>query len=79
METYIHEARMKGATINAPCINISEIRTTIHGTELFLGFQHIQLLEKIIIKIINARQYGKFLSLDDFIERVPLSIEQLIY
>jgi DNA polymerase-3 subunit alpha len=78
VETYIHEARMKGATINAPCINISEIRTTIHGTELFLGFQHIQLLEKkIIIKIINARQYGKFLSLDDFIERVPLSIEQL--
>ncbi|MGB3776695.1 MAG: DNA polymerase III subunit alpha, partial [Leeuwenhoekiella sp.] len=78
VETYIHEARMKGGRINAPCINKSEIQTTIYGTDIYLGFQHIQLLEKkSIIKIINSRLSGEFLSLNDFIERVPLSIEQL--
>ncbi len=78
METYVHEAKMKGGTINAPCINISEIQTIIIGKNIYLGFQHIQQLEKkTIIKIINSRQFGKFSSLDDLIERVPLSIEQL--
>ncbi len=77
-ETYVHEARLKGAEIEAPCINFGFIETSIKGKTIYLGFQHIDSLEqKTMLKIINARVQGLFKSYDDFIERVPLSIEQL--
>ncbi|GAA4278050.1 DNA polymerase III subunit alpha [Aquimarina mytili] len=78
VETYIHEARLNGAIIHVPCINKSSIDTTIKGKEIYLGFQHLQGLEKrSMLKIMEARVHGSFCSLDDFMERVPLSIEQL--
>ncbi|MDC8003119.1 DNA polymerase III subunit alpha [Aureisphaera galaxeae] len=78
VETYVHEARRYGGTIHAPCINRSEIQTVIYGKEIYLGFQHLKGLEKgTMVKIINARDGGTFASLDDFIERVPMSIEQM--
>ncbi|WP_025743474.1 DNA polymerase III subunit alpha [Aquimarina pacifica] len=78
VETYLHEARMNGASIHAPCINTSLIETIINTNEIYLGFQHLQGLEKrTMLKIISARVNGSFSSLEDFIDRVPLSIEQL--
>lgn len=78
VEIYLHEARMHGATIHAPCINQSDISTTIHDKDIYLGFQHLQGFEsKNMIKILNARVHEPFNSLNDFIERVPMSIEQL--
>lgn len=77
-EIYIHEARMKGAQIEPPCINTSQIETIILGKVIYLGFQHLHSLEKkSMIQIINARVNNPFVSLDDFIDRVPLSIEQM--
>jgi len=77
-ETYVHEARLKGAQIEAPCINFGFIETSIKDKTIYLGFQHIDSLEqKTMLKIINARAQGTFKSYDDFIERVPASIEQL--
>lgn len=77
-EIYIHEARMKGAQIEPPCINTSQIETIILGKIIYLGFQHLHSLEKkSMIQIINARVNNPFVSLDDFIDRVPLSIEQM--
>ncbi|MGO4912343.1 DNA polymerase III subunit alpha [Leeuwenhoekiella sp. W20_SRS_FM14] len=77
-ETYIHEARMKGAIIEAPCINQSNIETIIKNKTIYLGLQHLDSLEKkSMIKIINARAFSSFKSFTDFIQRVPLSIEQL--
>ncbi|AWX43601.1 DNA-directed DNA polymerase [Flagellimonas maritima] len=78
VETYIHEARKHGARIHPPCINRSAIETIIKGKDIFLGFQHLQGLEKrTMIAIVEVRVNGKFHSLEDFIERVPLGIEQL--
>ncbi len=78
VETYIHEARMHGGIINPPCINTSEIQTIIKGKEIYLGFQHIQGLKKqVIIDIINGRISGAFTSLDDFKERVQMTLDQL--
>ncbi|GAA4274613.1 DNA polymerase III subunit alpha [Aquimarina gracilis] len=78
VEMYLHEARINGAIIHVPCINTSLIESTINGNEIYLGFQHLQGLEKrSMVKIIEARVHGLFDSLDDFMERVPLSIEQL--
>ncbi len=78
VETYIHEARLHGAIIHAPCINTSFIDTVVFGKEIYLGFQHLQGLDKrSMLKIMDARVHNVFSSLDDFMERVPLSIEQL--
>lgn len=78
-ELYVHEARMDGGTIEAPCINTSFTQTVIHGKTIYLGFMFLQSFEsKTIKRIVKERnEQGAFLSLDDFIERVPISIEQI--
>ncbi|WP_115460944.1 DNA polymerase III subunit alpha [Winogradskyella aurantiaca] len=78
-EFYVHEARMHGAEIEAPCINTSLSNTIIKGKTIYLGFKFLQSLEsKTIQYFLRARdEDGPFSSLDDFIERVPISIEQI--
>ncbi|RXJ52617.1 DNA polymerase III subunit alpha [Gelidibacter gilvus] len=78
-ELYVHEARMDGGIIEAPCINTSFTQTVIHGKTIYLGFMFLQSLEsKTIKRIVKERQtHGDFSSLDDFIERIPISIEQI--
>jgi DNA-directed DNA polymerase III PolC len=76
-EVYVHEAKMSGATIHNPCVNKSEFETTIYGTDVYLGFMHLQSLEsKIAIQIQEERENnGEFKSLEDFINRIPIGIE----
>lgn len=78
-ETYIHEARMKGGIINAPCVNNSSAETTIQGKNIYLGFSFLTGLEqKTIHHIVENRiENGNYLSLDDFVKRIPISAEQL--
>ncbi|MDM9630282.1 DNA polymerase III subunit alpha [Robiginitalea aurantiaca] len=78
-EHYIHEARMLGATIHAPCINRSVGLTRIEGVEIYLGLMFLKDLEsRVIERLIAARMAGgSFTSLEDFLDRVPISIEQL--
>jgi DNA-directed DNA polymerase III PolC len=78
-ELYIHEARMLGALVHAPCVNHSEAQATIKGSQIYLGMQFLNALEeKTTEKILGARrQDGPFTSLNDFLDRVPISIEQL--
>ncbi|MCC9070969.1 DNA polymerase III subunit alpha [Flavobacterium sp. F-65] len=76
-EVYVHEARMSGATIHNPCVNKSEFETTLYGSDVYLGFMHLQSLEsKIAILIQTEReQNGSYKSLEDFINRIPIGIE----
>lgn len=78
-ELYVHEASMCGAIIEAPCINNSNIATVIQGKTIYLGYSYLKELEKkTMVRIIEARYLnGAFLSLEDFITRVLISIEQL--
>lgn len=78
-EVYVHEARMSGATIHNPCINKSDIETTLFDKEIYLGFMHLQGLQgEIARKIVDERQEnGDYVSLEDFINRVPIGIEGL--
>ncbi|WP_179339344.1 DNA polymerase III subunit alpha [Winogradskyella ludwigii] len=78
-ELYVHEARMHNGIIEAPCINKSFTQTIIKEKTIYLGFMFLQSLEsKTINRILNEREKnGHFQSLDDFIERVPISIEQI--
>ncbi len=77
---YVNEAQKTGAKIHLPCVNKSTHFTTIYGTDIYLGFAHINSLEgKVANEIETERQRGGiFISLEDFIRRVPLGLEQLI-
>jgi len=55
-ELYVHEARMCGATIEAPCINNSTYLTCILDETIYIGLIHISELEKkVAIQIVNER------------------------
>lgn len=78
-ELYVHEARMHGGIIEAPCVNLSFNHTVIYGKSIYIGFMFLQSFEnKTARRIINERNTnGAFSSMDDFIDRVPISMEQI--
>ncbi len=78
-EFYFHEARMNGASIEPPCINHSEYLTTIYGDQIYIGFIHLKSLESKVAKqiAIERTQNGSFKSLDHFLRRVTLGLEQV--
>lgn len=71
-EIYVHTARLNGATVHAPCVNESELLTTIRGTDIHLGFVHVKGLSRATAEAIVAarRLGGAFLNLTDFFARV---------
>lgn len=78
-EFYFHEARMNGALIEAPCVNHSLRLTTVEGKTIFTGLIHIKSLEeKISLQLPMERERGGvFRSLEDFLSRVTITLEQL--
>lgn len=78
-EVYVHEAKMSGATIENPCVNISEYQTTVYGTVVYLGIMHIEKVEGKIAMMIpeERRNNGEYTSLENFVKRIPIGIETL--
>jgi len=78
-EFYVHEARMLGAKIHSPCVNTSNNGNRILGNNLYLGFGYLRELEdRVSERILKERMAnGIFNSLEDFLDRVTLSIEQV--
>lgn len=78
-EFYVHEARMCGAKIMAPCVNHSTYLTTIYGDEIYIGLIHIaDLQKKTAIKIVEERlQDGDYRSMQDFVARLDIKKDQL--
>ncbi len=78
-EYYVHEARMWGANIHPPCINKSLLLTTIYDCDIYLGYIHVQGLEKKLVRQIIAQRNaeGAFRNLEDFTHRVSISGSQL--
>ncbi len=78
-ELYVHEARMHGAEIEAPCINTSYNQTIVIDKIVYLGFGFLQSFESNTIKkiLFERKKNGFFENLDDFIDRVSISIEQI--
>lgn len=78
-ETYVHEARMSGANIEAPCVNHSLHLTSIKGEDVYIGFVHIADLEKrVATKIVRERlDNGPYQSMQEFVTRIDISKEQL--
>jgi DNA polymerase-3 subunit alpha len=78
-EFYVHEARKLGGTVEAPCVQQGDYPTVIRGTTIYLGFVLLHGLDETVgVTIGRERQEGgPFSNLIDFIDRVPIGIEQL--
>ncbi|UUW08664.1 DNA polymerase III subunit alpha [Flavobacterium plurextorum] len=78
-EIYIHEARMAGAVIHNPCVNKSEYETALYGNDIYLGFMHLAGIDSKLAVFISEerRRNGDYASLEDFINRVPMGIENI--
>jgi error-prone DNA polymerase len=78
-EIYVHEARMKGAVIEAPCVNTSFDGAVIRGNVITLGMEIIRELEhNTRLHIIEARGDHPFASLPDFLDRPQISLDQSV-
>jgi DNA polymerase-3 subunit alpha len=77
---YVHEAKRYGAAIQLPCVNNSNYKTTIYGTNIYLGFIHVMSLEdKLGISIEESRRAeGSFRDMSDFVTRLNPGLEQMI-
>ena len=77
---YFNEARRMGAKIHLPCVNRSEYLTTLDGRTVFMGFVHLKGIEQQFVERIVAERkaWGPFASLEDFVARVPFTLEQLV-
>ncbi len=78
-EFYIHEARMHGADVQLPCVNWSHEVVSIHGKTIYLGLGMVKDLEQQTIReaLAERNTHGVFMSVDDFVRRVSVSLEQL--
>ena len=78
-EIYVHEAKRSGATILVPCVNHSEMETTLIGSDIYLGFGLIKSMdEKTINELVEERQTnGDFTSLENFLSRTGIGGETL--
>ncbi len=79
-EVYIHEARRCGARVEAPCINRSDVLTSIRKDTIFLGFVHIKSLESHIARqVVEERNRGgRYRNLQNLLKRVKMGPEQAI-
>jgi len=79
MEVYVHEAKMSGASIKNPCVNLSEFQTTVYGVDVYLGLMHIEKLDASTKQSIpdERKSNSAYKSLEDFVKRVNIGIESL--
>ena len=79
VELYAHEAYMHGADIQAPCVNQSEYLCTIYAKTIFMGLAFINEFEKNTAEEILRERHenGIFMSFDNFLKRVAISLDQL--
>jgi DNA polymerase-3 subunit alpha len=79
VELYLHEARMLGAAIEAPCVNQSGELCSIQGSVIRLGLGMIKGLEcDLLVRLLEERAaQGCYASVQDLVRRVPCSLEQM--
>jgi DNA polymerase-3 subunit alpha len=77
---YFNEARNCGATLHLPCVNRGDYKTSITGTDIYVGFIHVNNLENSVAKRISEERKvnGEYLGLEDFIRRTGTTLEQMI-
>lgn len=78
-ELYFYELMRSGATVVPPCVNNSDYLTNINGSLVHVGFVHVKDLEQNLAEkiIVERERFGKYLHLQDFIERTGIGAKQL--
>ena len=78
-EHYVHEARMQGASVHAPCINQSRVENIAAKREIWLGLGMLNgINDHWMAQVVRDRnQHGAFRSLSDFCSRTAAGMEQL--
>jgi DNA-directed DNA polymerase III PolC len=79
VELYAHEAFMHGGDVQPPCVNQSDYLCAIYGKTIYMGFGFINELEKNTAEaiLIERVENGAFMSFDNFLKRVQISLDQL--
>lgn len=79
-ELYVQEARLFGGEICPPCINNSDLLTKLIGNKIYLGFHLLSSFDvKTARMIMKDRELnGAYKSLDDILDRIPISMEQIV-
>ena len=79
-ELYVLEAKLFGGIIHPPCLNNSELLTKLDGVDIYLGFHLLKAFDvKLARRIVAERELnGEYLDFDDFIERIHISLEQIV-
>lgn len=77
---YVHELRKAGARVHLPCVNQSDEVVNVKGEDCWLGFIGIQGLENKLMSLIpeERKVNGPYLSLEDFVKRTLISLEQAV-
>ena len=77
---YFNEARRQGGNIHLPCINRSDYKTNLKGSNIFIGFIHLSGIEQETIcqLLENRTHHGSFKDMEDFIRRISPGMEQLV-
>jgi DNA polymerase-3 subunit alpha len=77
---YFNEAKRLGAKVMLPNVNHSRYLTHIEGESIYIGFVHLQNLERKLAKqIVKERnEGGLYPSFEDFISRIHIGIEQVL-
>lgn len=84
---YFNEARVSGGNLHVPCVNQSGYKTCIKGKDIYMGFIHVAGLEASVGKAISLlrsadaqQRRGEipYTGLEDFVGRVPVTLDQLI-
>lgn len=78
-ELYVHEAKLHGGNIHQPCVNRSSYYTRLEGKEIYLGYHLLHAFDLKTAHLIEVEKniHGYFKSFDDFLDRVPVSLEQI--
>jgi DNA polymerase-3 subunit alpha len=78
-EFYVHEARLAGAIIHAPCVNHGRYLTDLRGRDLYLGFIQVKgTSEQLILRLLLERERGGiYQSLTDCCARLEVDGSQL--
>jgi len=77
---YVHELQKSGAIVHLPCVNNSDAIVNIQGVDVYLGFVGIHGLEATLMELIpdERKAIGPYQSLEDFIRRTNIGLEQAI-
>jgi error-prone DNA polymerase len=77
-ELYVHEARMHGARIEPPCVNAGSAVAVLRGQTIILGFGIVRdLRHQVAEDLLRIRRERPFVSLHDFMDRVPVTLDQV--